>query len=231
MFVVTADQNRSTERGDRVEELLAELAPWQERAGRVVALPFERTVGDEVQAVLTSAPAAVDVALRLDRLDWAVGIGVGPVDLPLATTSSASSGPAFVHARRAVETARSKASVHPIVVAGEDESAASAATAVLHLVGALRRNRSDAGWEVADRLVTGVTQRSVAEELGITYQAVHDRVRVAGVREELAALPHVAAMVAAAAGTPASEAEATGASTRGASTNDSAAGTTDGKFS
>src|SRR5699024_6159274 len=87
---------------------------------------------------------------------------------------------------------------HPVVVRGVDAAAAEAATAVLHLVGALRRTRSDAGWEVADRLVTGATQRAVADELGITYQAVHDRVRVAGVREELAALPHVADMVAAA---------------------------------
>ncbi|MGC5627854.1 hypothetical protein ACPYO6_06345 [Georgenia sp. Z1344] len=198
MFVVTADQNRSTQRGVLVDEILAELAPWHERAGRVVALPFERTVGDEIQGVLTSAPAAVDVALRLARLDWAVGIGAGPVDTPLAASASASSGTAFVLARDAVETARSKASSYPIVVRGADEDAAESATAVLHLVGALRRTRSDAGWEVSDRLVTGVTQRAVAEELGITYQAVHDRVRVAGVREELAALPHVAAMVAAA---------------------------------
>ncbi|MGO1561496.1 hypothetical protein CZ771_04255 [Actinomycetales bacterium JB111] len=199
MFVVTADQNRSTEHGDRVEEVLESLRPWHARGKAMIVRPFERTVGDEIQAVLSAAPLAVDAALRLARLDWAVGIGAGGVD-HLAETASASSGVVFRLARDAVEHARSKASSFPIVVRGEDSEQADAATAVLHLVGALRRTRSEPGWEVADRLVTGATQRQVAEELGITYQAVHDRVRVAGVREELAALPVIARLVDEAAG-------------------------------
>ena len=199
MFVVTADQNRSTQKGDRVEEVLASFDEWQTRARAMIVRPFERTVGDEIQAVLKAAPLAVDAALRLARLDWAVGIGAGAVE-QLAETASASSGPVFRYARDAVEHARSKASAYPIVVRGEEDEPADAATAVLHLVGALRRTRSGPGWEVADRLVTGATQREVAGELGITYQAVHDRVRVAGVREELAALPVIARLVDEAAG-------------------------------
>ena len=59
MFVLTADQKRSRRRGDRVPEALAALeSTLGTAAASGVALPFERTVGDEIQGVLHS-PAAV----------------------------------------------------------------------------------------------------------------------------------------------------------------------------
>src|SRR5665647_2224571 len=82
MFVLTVDQHASRRVGDRVEALLADLAPLSGRDGVVRA--FERTVGDEVQAVLRDAGLVVDVALQLLRTGgWSVGIGAGPVDEPL----------------------------------------------------------------------------------------------------------------------------------------------------
>ncbi|GMA33863.1 hypothetical protein [Demequina litorisediminis] len=120
MFVITADQRASTVSGERVEELLTALTPWSQQWREAIALPLERTVGDEVQIVLTAADAAVDLALRLMREgDWSVGIGVGRAQLPLGPSSRASSGPVFVHARDAVERARGRGESVPLVVAGE----------------------------------------------------------------------------------------------------------------
>lgn len=168
-----------------MESLLASLRAWEDGWASDIALPLERTVGDEVQTVLTTPDAAVDLALTLARAqEWSVGIGAGPVNEPLGSSARASAGPAFVLARTAVERARSKQEPVPLVVAGSHDQAAEAATAVMQLLAAVIRRRSDAGWEVADRLTDGVTQRDVAATLGISEQAVSQRVASAMIDEE-----------------------------------------------
>ena len=190
MFVVTADQRASTREGDRVEQLLADLGAWQRAWAADVVLPLERTVGDEVQTVLSTPDAAVDLALTLARAQqWAVGIGVGGVDEPLGASARASSGTAFVLARRAVERAKFKTEPVPLSVAGTHEGAAEAATAVLQLLASVVRRRSVAGWEVSDLLTGGTTQREAATRLGISEQAVSQRVASAMIDEERRARP------------------------------------------
>ncbi|NKY40752.1 hypothetical protein HGA02_14810, partial [Cellulomonas septica] len=104
MFVLTIDQRGSRRHGDRVEQLLADLAAHHEQTGVDPLRGFERTVGDEVQGVYDDPEPVVDVALHVLRLGgWTVGIGAGPVDEPLPDSPRAGSGPAFVLARTAVE--------------------------------------------------------------------------------------------------------------------------------
>ncbi|MGC4174091.1 hypothetical protein [Demequina sp.] len=190
MFVITADQRASTRTGEHVDELAERLRPWFRRWAGHVALPLERTVGDEVQTVLTSADAALDLSLTLLRaMDWSVGVGAGAVDEPLGESARASSGAAFVAARKAVEQAKLKSEPVPLVVVGSHAGASEAATAVAQLLGALVRRRSDAGWEVADLLEDGVTQREVAAKLGVSDQAVSQRVASAMIDEERRARP------------------------------------------
>ncbi|MFH5823257.1 hypothetical protein [Georgenia sp. AZ-5] len=203
MFVLTADQNASTRHGDRVDDLLGALGAWSadHTDPAHIALPLERTVGDEVQTVLSTPEAAVQLALHLMRLqEWSVGIGAGPVNEPLGESSRASSGPAFVHARNAVERARGKGVPSPVVVAGEDTEAATRATALLQLLAAVVRRRSAAGWEVADLLEAGGTQKDAAARLGVTEQAVSQRVRAAMLEEERAVRPLAAELIGRAAG-------------------------------
>lgn len=196
MFVLTADQRASTRHGDRVERLLASLATWAgEWADGVVFAP-ERTVGDEIQAVMTDADAAVDLAMRLMRLsEWSVGIGAGEVEMPLATSARASSGPAFIHARRAVERARGRKEPVPLVVAAESDAAEEPAHAVMQLLASVVRRRSSLGWEVYDLSLPGVTQREVAERLGVSTQAVSQRAASAMLDEERRARPVAAALL------------------------------------
>ncbi|WP_291379666.1 winged helix-turn-helix transcriptional regulator [Demequina sp.] len=196
MFVITADQRRSTQHGDRVDALLATLEPWAAAWSDHVLLPPERTVGDEVQAVLGTAEAAVDLSLILmRRASWAVGIGAGPVNEPLRTTARASSGPAFINARRAVERARGRGEPVPLVVAGGHEGHEESATALLQLLASVVRRRSAAGWEVHDLLEPGVTQRDIAATLGISTQAVSQRIASAMLDEERRARPVAIALL------------------------------------
>ncbi|MBO0595843.1 hypothetical protein I2485_12990 [Nesterenkonia sp. E16_7] len=201
MFVVTADQRRSTETGERVDALIEELTPWSARREKQIVLPLERTVGDEVQILLSSAEAAVDLALALCRTElWAVGIGAGAVERPLGASARASSGSAFIQARYAVERARSRTEPVPLVVQGDHQDAAVAATAVLQLLGGVVRRRADTGWEVSDLTAQGLSRAQIAEKLRITVSAVSQRARSAMLEEERRSRPVAAALISAAAG-------------------------------
>jgi hypothetical protein len=198
---VTIDQQGSRTHGDRVDALLSELGATPE-AHR----PFARTVGDEVQAVYADAVPLLDVVLRVLRGGgWSVGIGAGPVDEPLPAEARAGSGAAFVLARDAVEAAKSRQRAVPLVVRGQDELAASDAEAVLVLVAAIAARRSPAGWDAIDAVrAAGASARQgeVARTLGISQQAVSQRLRTALWAEEVAARGAAERLLAAAQGQP-----------------------------
>ncbi|UJP38945.1 hypothetical protein [Cellulomonas palmilytica] len=212
MLVLTIDQRGSRRDGDRVPELLRAFedawpgivagspAPTPEG----VALGFERTVGDEVQGVLEDGTLAVALTLRVLRTGgWSVGIGCGRVDEPLAETSRAASGTAFVLARDAVEAAKSRQRVVPFAVRGAHHQAGLDAEAVLTLVAATAARRTTAGWEAVDAVDAAgpdARQEDVASAMGITQQAVSQRLRTALYDEARAASGAAARLLLAAQG-------------------------------
>ncbi|WGW13113.1 MarR family transcriptional regulator [Saxibacter everestensis] len=200
MFVLTIDQRNSRDSADRVPELLDVLnsGEW------VGAIPFERTVGDEVQGVVLHADAAVDITLQLlQQGDWYVGIGIGTIDSPMPTSSREARGAAFVAARDAVEAAKDERNGVPVAVrslpddmAEVDQTALSTvdAQAVLRLLGRLVQERSEAQWRVVNLIrkklgdgryetVRG-RQKTAAKALGITPQAVSKSLSTSGWTEE-----------------------------------------------
>jgi hypothetical protein len=173
MFVLTVDQRHSRGRDDKVEDLLGWLA-----AQPGVLRGFERTAGDEVQGVMDDAAAVVDVVLGLVRRgDWSIGIGAGPVNEPLPASTRAGSGPAFELARKAVE--RAKSSPQLLAVGAPSQERAAAAQAALDLLASVVQRRTEPGWEAVDLISSGANQTEVAERLGITKQAVSQRLRAA----------------------------------------------------
>lgn len=195
MFVLTVDQKASTRRGDLVPELLADLASFDARDGVVIG--FDRTVGDEVQAVLDDAALVVEIVLTLGRWGgWSTGLGIGAVlpgpDGHLPEASREASGSAFVHARAAVERAKTRGAPVPCAVEGPDGAAAGEVEALLRLMLAVGARRTPAGWEVVDALArSGGTQKDVARDLGISEQAVSQRLRASLWSEEAAVRPVV----------------------------------------
>ncbi|MFC8923324.1 hypothetical protein [Cellulosimicrobium sp. NPDC057127] len=190
MFVLTVDQRGSTGQPDRVPALLRHLDDFL--AGRPgVVVGFDRTVGDEVQGVLDDPGTVVDVVLDLLRDGgWSVGLGTGTVDEPLPAVSREASGEAFVHARDAVEQAKSRTATAPVAVRGGTR--ADEVEALLRLLAAVAARRTDPGWEAIDALAhVGGTQKDVAHRLGVTEQAVSQRLRSALWPEETAVRPVV----------------------------------------
>lgn len=171
VFVVTADQRHSRRTADRVDAALALLNT------RPTLRPFERTAGDEVQGVLAAAPDALGAVLALVRQgDWSVGLGIGPVREPLPPSTRAGAGPAFEHARSAVERAKARPDHVALSASGP---ATADADALLTLHAALVAGRSEAGWAAVDLVAAGRTQNEAAGELGVSKQAVSQRLRAA----------------------------------------------------
>lgn len=179
MFVLTVDQRGSRRDIDRVADLLDEFRDAD------LHRPFERTAGDEVQAVAVDAHTVVDLALELVRRGrWSVGIGIGDVETPLPTQTRAGRGPAFEHARSAVD--RAKNAPGNLAVDGTDPDAAADADAVLTLLATLVLRRTAQGHEAVALARTGSSQAEIATCLGISKQAVSQRLGTAGWQAEQA---------------------------------------------
>ena len=193
-FVLTVDQRASRRSLDRVPETL-------HRLGESVApvLPFERTAGDEFQGVLGDPADVVDVALQLVRDGgWSIGIGAGPVQTPLPASTRAATGPAFLSARRAVEAAKQR----PVrlAVRGSVPVEAGDAQAVLSALAVLVERRSPQAWEAIALVAEGSTQTQAATRLGISRQAVGQRLAAGSWELERELRPTAARLLARAVG-------------------------------
>ena len=168
-YVLTVDQRASRRNADRVPEVLGLLA------GTVAPLlGFERTAGDEFQGVLAEPEDVVGVVLRLVRHGgWSIGIGAGAVQTPLPRSTRAGAGQAFLSARRAVEAAKQRPT--RLAVRGAVPAEASDAQAVLSALAVVVERRSEQAWEAIALVDAGRTQAEAAGELGISRQAVGQR--------------------------------------------------------
>ena len=195
MFALTADQIDSRHTADRGADALALISRL---GGTHLALDPDQTSGDEVQALVTDARAALEIALALLRTgQWRVGLGVGDVTTPLPTSTRTANGSALVAARSAIDAAKKRSSRAAIVVA----SAAAPVDgptlqAVLDLLLTVRERRSPEGWELHDLVETGLTQAEAAAALGITPQAASKRAIAAATRVDAAGRDALAALLA-----------------------------------
>jgi hypothetical protein len=172
-YVLTVDQQGSRRSADRVAALLPRL----NREVRSV-LPFERTAGDEFQGVIDDPATVVDLVLRLVREGgWSVGIGAGSVQAPLPSSTRAATGQAFLAARRAVDAAKQRPS--RVAVRGAVPPDAGDAQAVLGALALLVDRRSEQAWEAIAAVSGGRTQAQAAADLGISRQAVGQRLAAA----------------------------------------------------
>jgi Sigma-70, region 4 len=172
MFVLTVDQRKSRQREDLVGTAMVAL---NEDALRPLVLPFDRTAGDEMQAVVAEPSVVLSIAMELASSSlWSVGIGIGSVKEPLPDNTRAGSGEAFERAREAVTAA--KAASGNIAVSGESPHAAQA-EALLQLLVLVARKRSKMSEEAGILSDQGLTQQQIARQLGISQQAVSSRLQ------------------------------------------------------
>lgn len=203
VFVLTVDQIDSRRHPDRIPELAG--APWADRA----RLPFTRTAGDEAQAVFDEARDALRCAVELALTGrWHCGIGQGPARLPAGSRDSrAGRGPAFLRARTAVEQAKADpshvgfqgapADAVPAGRAPTGPDPAAAVQAQLRLIVRVRARQRETTRQAYDLALAGLTQAEAAARLGITQQAVSERLDTALYRPLEAVMGHAVELAAA----------------------------------
>ncbi|MGF1661584.1 MAG: hypothetical protein ACFCVG_03795 [Kineosporiaceae bacterium] len=185
MYALTVDQRGSRRTGDRVPQALAALA----REVPHPRLAFERTAGDEFQGLVSSADEVLDAVSTLSRLGgWSIGIGAGEVSQPLPDSTREARGPAFIAAREAVESARRRPRPR-LAVRGPDVVTARHAETGLRLLLLVLDARSRPAWEAAELVRRGATHSAAAEALGITRQAVGQRLAAGHLELEQEARP------------------------------------------
>jgi hypothetical protein len=193
-YVLTVDQRASRRGPDRVGDVLGRL-----NAAVPAVLSFERTAGDEFQGVLDDPATVVDVVLQLVRLGgWSIGVGAGPVQTPLPESTRAATGTAFLCARRAVDAAKQRPA--RLAVRGAVPVEAGDAQSVLTALALIVERRSDQAWEAIALVDAGKTQAQAAAELGISRQAVGQRLAAGSWELERELRPTAARLLARAAG-------------------------------
>lgn len=180
--VILLDQHRSRRASDLVESWRKQLVGDTALRFR---LPFERTAGDEMEALVDDPRTLAEVALRAIRSSsWWLGIGVGSVDEPLPHSVRAAHGQAFVLARRAIEETKARSTVRVRVLAhprnpGAFESA-------LFLMAVLYSSRPNDERNIVQLREQGLNTVQIARTLGITKQAVSKHLLAAHWTEEQA---------------------------------------------
>ena len=183
-IVVILDQQGSRTEPDLVGEWTARL---NDGFGSGLALPFTRTAGDEMQAVIGRPEALGEIVRQvLASESWWLGIGLGEVERPLPEDTREGRGPAFWSAREAVAKAKSQRASRPIAVRGADGATDTAAW-LDECLGALAfiiSRRTEAQRRVAGAWQKAGSVQAVADELGISVQGSRQRILAAGCEEE-----------------------------------------------
>ncbi len=176
MFVLTVDQVGSREAADAV--------PHLERARGIEAavLRFDRTAGDEAQAVFDAADPAIECLLALASSgEWHCGLGQGTIEPPWPKTAREGRGSAYINARAAVEDAKRPGAHHVGFTADSDLGAG--VRSGLRAIVTMWSKRGAKAREAYDLAVTGMTQADMARRLGISQQAVSGRLSASMYRE------------------------------------------------
>lgn len=181
-IVLVLDQRNSSTTNDRVTSVSAVL---NRRYTRQFTLPFVRTAGDEMQAVLR-APTALGSLLGavVDDGGWWIGVGLGEVT-KLGESSRESAGSAFKAARLAIDAAKhDQGSPGPVAVRGEPEPIAAWLQAALGALAFIIESRTHRQREVLAVVRECGSHQMAARRLGVTQQAVSKVVASAGFIQE-----------------------------------------------
>lgn len=180
-------------RGPEYREAIAALSGRPGMVRAVVSTP------EGLLGLVDDPTTAVDLVLEaLRRPGWCVGVGAGPLDEPLPKDARDASGPAMTLAAQALRASRSRSRAIPTAVRGVDRLRAEDAEAVLVALASLGVRRSPEGWAAIDatrRAGVRHTQAEAARALGVSQQAVSQRLTAAQWAAEAAARPVAARLL------------------------------------
>ncbi|BAU95884.1 hypothetical protein N24_1622 [Corynebacterium suranareeae] len=176
-------RGRDTRRAELVKRF-AEALSTLEGAGQ-----FELIGVEEIRAHITSPVTTCDVVMALLAAgDWAIGMGVVPsTDAELDEADEAR----IEQAKKAASDAlrpTAKAGTVKVRIAGmkRDNAHAFNISAAFTLIGQVLSKRTQEGREATSLVRSGLNQNEAAQELGISKQAMSQRLQAAGWQAESA---------------------------------------------
>lgn len=185
-------RGRDTRRAELVRRF-AEALSTLEGAGE-----FEIIGVEEIRAHISSAVTTCDVVMALLAAgDWAIGIGIVPrAENPLSDVAAnpkaaAKLEPAKESAKKSASAAlrpTAKSGTVKVRIAGtkRDDPRAFNISAAFTLMGQVLSKRTQEGREATSLVRSGLNQNEAAEELGISKQAMSQRLQAAGWQAETA---------------------------------------------
>ncbi len=155
------------ERARLQRALTAALPDWNRRWRSHLAARIALTLGDEVQALLTSPAAVWDLThtLRytLPQVDWVIACGLGAISTPLARTAPEIDGPCFHEARAALDLAKKRRLLLAFGGFPPALNALAAYYSALHWSWTPRQRRAAIEWR------TGVTPRRGTDPSALSH--------------------------------------------------------------
>lgn len=151
------------------------VAALNHKYRRALVARFVITLGDEFQGLLSDALVLPDLLwdmhYKFDMRQLRVGIGLGTIDTPIGKNAINVDGPALHHARNAIDVAK-KDKLLGGVFAGFGVTYDPAFNGFARLLQHHRARLKPQQRKVIDLLRQSLTQAAIADELGITRQAV-----------------------------------------------------------
>jgi hypothetical protein len=184
-LALTGDLRRSRRAEDRagLQRALIEAVQTLNELhsnGNGFAAPLAMTAGDAVQCLLNDWPLAFSIMHSLSEAarpsELTFGLGMGTVSTDLDKNVALIDGPAFHTARAALEQARSDDAWAAIKGYGEDDDAISA---IMYLMGAVRRRWTDRQVEFVKRVGQMRKQTDIAREMGVSVPVVSKSLKAA----------------------------------------------------
>ncbi len=163
----------------RVQKSFKELVVYlNRRYSKSILSRFVITLGDEFQGLLRSATPIPDLVWDIDQRfserHLRVGVGFGVLDTPVQKEALNVDGPALHYARAAIQVAAEKRSFGGVFLGfGELDPVMNGIARILWFH---RSTLTRQQLRIVEFLRRGQTQSDVAEELGITRQAISKQV-------------------------------------------------------
>lgn len=184
-LAITGDLRHSRQAEDRAElqrNLIRAIDSLNEYHGirSGFAAPLAMTAGDAVQCLVRHPEVAVEVIHRLSEAarpsEFTFGFGFGPISTDLNENVALIDGPAFHMAREALEQARSD---DAWAAARGSEGADAPITAIMYLMGAVRRRWTDRQVEFIRQMEKSQKQTVIAETLNVSQSVVSESLKAA----------------------------------------------------
>lgn len=163
--------------------ILTTLDRWNHGYMVSLAAFFTMTLGDEFEGLVANPEIIPDMMWELERdtagVQFRWGLGFGEVHTLIGTDVGSIDGPAFHGARAAINEAR-KDGKEGGVYAGYMATDTDALNGLARLLAHQRRRFSKEQREAIELLRAGSSQSDAAQQLGVSKQALSQRIRAAG---------------------------------------------------